>query len=52
MTLCAAILIIIALALRTRLGRLQLAVWLLGLGNALGDAGARILDAVQRETRR
>jgi hypothetical protein len=49
MTLAAIIFIIIAGALRTRLGRLKLAWLLLKVGNALGEAGSRVLGAVKRE---
>lgn len=49
MTLAALTLIIVALALRTRLGRLHLARWLLKSGNALGEAGSRILNQVKAE---
>jgi hypothetical protein len=49
MTLAAITLIIIAAALRTRLGRLYLARWLLQAGNAIGEAGGQILDGVKRE---
>ncbi|MBX3584309.1 MAG: hypothetical protein KF810_20700 [Rhizobiaceae bacterium] len=49
MILAAITLIIVALALRTRLGMLYLAKWLLKSGNALGEAGSRILDRVKLE---
>ncbi len=49
MTVAATILLLVAAALRTRLGRLYLARVLLVVGNALGEAGSRVLDDVQRE---
>ena len=49
MTLAAITIIVIAGALRTRLGRLKLARWMLQAGNAIGEAGSRILDGVKRE---
>lgn len=49
MTLAALTLIIIAGALRTRLGRLYLARALLQAGNAIGEAGSHILNQVKRE---
>lgn len=51
MTAAAFILLILAAALRTRLGRLYLARYLLQAGNCLGDAGSRVLDQVKREIR-
>ncbi|WP_167392202.1 hypothetical protein [Mesorhizobium sophorae] len=42
-------LLLAAAALRTRLGRLHLALRLLRLSNALHDAGARIIDREERE---
>lgn len=48
MILAASILLIIAAALRTRLGRLNLA-WLLPKGgNVVADAGGRILEDLKR----
>lgn len=52
MTIAAVLILIIAAALRTRLGRLRLALALLRLANSLGDAGGRVLDQVQREVGR
>lgn len=52
MTAVAIILLLLAAALRTRLGRLKLAWALLKLSNVLGDAGSRVLDQVKREMRK
>ncbi|MBX3583648.1 MAG: hypothetical protein KF810_17315 [Rhizobiaceae bacterium] len=49
MTFTAVILLLLAGALRTRLGRLYLARYLLRAGNVLGEAGSRVLDQVKRE---
>lgn len=49
MTAAAILLLLLAAALRTRLGRLYLAKWLLKTGNAIGEAGSRVLDDVKRE---
>ncbi|MFD2053795.1 hypothetical protein ACFSQT_12075 [Mesorhizobium calcicola] len=49
MTYAAICLLLVAAALRTRLGRLHLALRLLRLSNALHDAGARVLEHVERE---
>ncbi|WP_292570420.1 hypothetical protein [Mesorhizobium sp.] len=46
MTIAAGVLMLIAAAaLRTRYGRMQLAIWLLHIGTALVDAGTRIIEA-------
>lgn len=49
MTIAALCLLILAAALRTRIGRLHLARWLLKGANALGAAGSRIVREVERE---
>ncbi len=49
MTLAAIIIIVIAGALRTRLGRLYLARWLIQIGIVTGEAGSRILERVKQE---
>jgi hypothetical protein len=49
MTYLAILLLLAAAALRTRLLRLHLALRLLRLSNALGDAGSRVLRQVERE---
>lgn len=49
MTYLAICLLLMAAALRTRLLRLHLALRLLRLSNALGDAGSRVLRQVERE---
>jgi hypothetical protein len=49
MTLAAMGLLILAAGLRTRLGRLKLAWLLLKAGNALADAGGRVLDRVKAD---
>jgi hypothetical protein len=49
MTAAAIIMIIIAAALRTRLGRLKFAWLLLKLGNVVADAGGRVLDNVKQK---
>ena len=51
MTAAAFFLLILAAALRTRLGRLKLAWLLLTTGNVLGEAGSRVLDRVELERR-
>lgn len=48
-TLAAIALLILAAGLRTRLGRLKLALVLLKFGNALSDAGSRALDNVKAD---
>lgn len=49
MTYAAIVLLLLAAALRTRLGRLYLALRLLRLANALHRAGGRVLERVERE---
>jgi hypothetical protein len=49
MTLAAISLLILAAGLRTRLGRLKFAWALPRAGNALADAGGRVLDGVKAE---
>lgn len=49
MTAAAILLLLLAGALRTRLGRLKLAWLLLKVGNVLGEAGSRVLNGVKRE---
>lgn len=51
MTIAGLCLIILAGALRTRLGRLRLALMLLASSKALGAAAGRIIDQVAREVR-
>lgn len=49
LTYIAIAMLLVAAALRTRLVRLHLALRLLRLSNALGDAGSRVLRQVERE---
>ncbi|MFD1982646.1 hypothetical protein ACFSOZ_08150 [Mesorhizobium newzealandense] len=49
MTYLAICLLLAAAALRTRLARCSLAYVLLKTSNALHDAGARVLDNLERE---
>ncbi|MBL8579553.1 MAG: hypothetical protein JNK47_20300 [Mesorhizobium sp.] len=49
MTYAAIVLLILAALLRTRLGRLKLALVLLKVSNATGDAGSRVLENVKAD---
>lgn len=51
MTYLAILLLLAAAGLTTRLVRLELALRLLQAGNALSEAGSRILDRAKREAR-
>jgi len=49
MTIAAGIfLLLVAAALRTRYGQMQLAIWLLRAGSALVEVGTRIVEARRR----
>ncbi len=50
MSTAAILILIIAGALHTRLGRLTLAHWLLKAGRLLSAAGGRVLDHAKLET--
>ena len=49
LTYAAIAMLLAAAALRTRIGRLYLALRLLRLSNALHDAGARIIDNAEAD---
>lgn len=49
MTYTAIALLLLAAALRTRLGRATLALWLLKASNALHAAGARAIDNLEAD---